>query len=353
MRKRRSSASRARKRFAGRYVNQPDVTGVLTVVAHDQVPATALDCTLDSQVGMTCTLLAVGLTFDLGQPGLGRAAPGGIPAQVADLQQAVSTLQMGAGTPVTCGPISQPGLYVLNQNLTASGSCLVIHTDSVTVDLRGFAITGNGSGSGVTDGGAARSATVIRNGTIASFDIGIDLGASTGTIVEHVRLVNDGLVAGRGSIVRGNTILQGGIVFGSGDVTGNIVSGSPGRGIEGGAGVVAGNTVSGSGDIGILIEGAGATISGNSVFLNHGGINAQTGNAILNNIVVANQGDGIASSPQNTVSGNTASTNTGRGIVVICPSNVLGNTAVGSGTPPNLSLITTFGACNTSNNLAP
>jgi hypothetical protein len=50
-----------------------------------------------------------------------------------------------------CQPISQPGSYVLTTNIVASGDCLVIAlgVDAVTIDLAGFSISGNGTGTGI------------------------------------------------------------------------------------------------------------------------------------------------------------------------------------------------------------
>ena len=43
-----------------------------------------------------------------------------------------------------CQSIDQPGSYKLVDNLHATGDCLVITTEGVTVDLAGFAMTGTG-----------------------------------------------------------------------------------------------------------------------------------------------------------------------------------------------------------------
>ena len=43
----------------------------------------------------------------------------------------------------TCQTISQPGSYELANNLTATGDCLVITADGVTIDLAGFSIVGS------------------------------------------------------------------------------------------------------------------------------------------------------------------------------------------------------------------
>ena len=50
--------------------------------------------------------------------------------------------------------------------LSAAGNCIVVGADSVTIDLGGFTITGNGTGNGITDAGQARKGVVARNGSI-------------------------------------------------------------------------------------------------------------------------------------------------------------------------------------------
>ena len=92
-----------------------------------------------------------------------------------------------APTPITaCGTLSSPGNYVLTGNLTASGDCLVIAADNVAIDLKGKTITGNGSGSGITDGDVDHPNAIITNGTIRNFDTGIDLEDSGGAIISNI-----------------------------------------------------------------------------------------------------------------------------------------------------------------------
>src|SRR5215467_11079290 len=62
-----------------------------------------------------------------------------------------------------CQTISQPGSYKLVNNLTATGDCIVITAQDVTLDLNGFEISGNGTGSAIV-GTGAQVRTVVRNG---------------------------------------------------------------------------------------------------------------------------------------------------------------------------------------------
>jgi hypothetical protein len=118
-----------------------------------------------------------------------------------------STPQAASGpqTIIACTTITKPGAYVLGQNLMATGDCLQIAADFVTVDFAGFTITGNGTGEGVTDNNAAHHGIVIRNGAIGKFRIGIFLFDTTGSIVEQMRVSDnqlDGIAMGSGNLVR-------------------------------------------------------------------------------------------------------------------------------------------------------
>jgi hypothetical protein len=80
--------------------------------------------------------------------------------------------------PVTiggCRTIDQPGSYQLVGNLTADGNCLVVTADGVTIDLGGFAITGNGTGTAIISKpkgtGIPPARTVVRNGDISHFAV--------------------------------------------------------------------------------------------------------------------------------------------------------------------------------------
>ena len=77
----------------------------------------------------------------------------------------------------TCETINQPGSYLLVRNLTATGDCLRINADFVTVDLAGFAIIGSGAGTAIQFVGPSpqtpRRGFAVRNGTISGFGTGI------------------------------------------------------------------------------------------------------------------------------------------------------------------------------------
>jgi parallel beta-helix repeat protein len=193
-----------------------------------------------------------------------------------------------------CTTISEPGAYELTRNLDATGDCLVIAADFVTIDLKGFRIAGNGSGRGITDANVAHFGIAIRNGTITNFQSGIELfggAGSTNSEIEQIRAVNN--VGGFGILVRDNSI-------------------------------VSGNTATGNTTAGIAV-GDNSIVSGN--------------NASRNKATGINVGIG------STISGNTASQNGGIGIFLSCPSSVVGNTAF-----DNATNIQDPGGCTRANN---
>jgi hypothetical protein len=86
---------------------------------------------------------------------------------------------------------------VLDRNLTASGDCIIIAADFVTLDLAGFVIRGEtrrrrpggiedgpviggSSGSAVTVAPEIFTGTVIRNGTITGLKNGVYMGLQPG-----------------------------------------------------------------------------------------------------------------------------------------------------------------------------
>ena len=72
-----------------------------------------------------------------------------------------------------CRPLGKAGeTYVLTANITAPGDCFTILADRITLDLAGHTVTGPGSATGVSDGIAARTSTVVKNGSVPGFGIG-------------------------------------------------------------------------------------------------------------------------------------------------------------------------------------
>jgi hypothetical protein len=217
----------------------------------------------------------------------------------------------GATAIAACQTISAPGSYVLANNLSA-GDCLVITggTDFVTIDLAGFSISGNGTGTGIitaVSGANPHRGIAVRNGSISNFRNGVDLDFAQGSIVEGLRVFGstlDGIHAF--GIARGNTVADnhsfGLLVFGT--VTGNYAAGN---------------------DIGIA---GGWTVTGNTAVRNRLGTSLSAGSTVI---------------------GNAAFNNTQIGFSVDCPSNLTDNTAIDN--PTNLTLNGT--TCHNEDNVAP
>jgi hypothetical protein len=71
-----------------------------------------------------------------------------------------------------CGTISQPGSYYVTQNLSTTGTCILVTANDVTIDLNGFILTGDGlNGNGIEINSV--SSVEVRNGTVGGFYIGI------------------------------------------------------------------------------------------------------------------------------------------------------------------------------------
>jgi parallel beta-helix repeat protein len=184
--------------------------------------------------------------------------------------------------------ITQPGLYELQDNLDAVGSCIIVQADFVTINLNGFRIRGNGTGSAIVEASVYRG-TSVRNGTVTNFENAISIG--TDATVDEVKsfdntnvgiLVRQGVV--RNSQAQGNLNNHGISVGGRSLVTGNIsrnnrsgISATHGSNIRG-------NTVSDNAVGGILTQGTGIVIADNAVFNNTSfGIGADCPSLVLGN----------------------------------------------------------------------
>jgi hypothetical protein len=211
-----------------------------------------------------------------------------------------------------CQTIDHPGSYKLVNNLRARGDCLVIRAQGVTLDLGGFAITGDGTGTAIKGkktqaGNIPQARTVVRNGDVSNFALATNL---SGT-VEGLRV----------------TFNNKGIFVPVGMVTGNTVQFNDSTAIEVADGVVTGNLVVANGT-GIIVEEA-AVITHNEVSGNKIGMDLTgTGNTVIGNVVDGNSEIGLR---------------------VGCPSNLSQNTAVGNGT----NLVLNGTGCRNDDNVIP
>jgi hypothetical protein len=177
-----------------------------------------------------------------------------------------------------CQTISEPGPYVLVNNLSfpgaTAGTCLLITADFVTIDLAGFHID-----VGVRGGGTAvkgNNGITVRNGSIAAVDAtGVALG--DGSIVEGLQIA----VVLHGNGISANGIVRDNTIIGSGGLGGQV-------GISNSTGVITHNYVAGLAGTGID-AGAGSTVIGNTSINNFVGIIAECPVNLTDNTAVNNR----------------------------------------------------------------
>jgi len=226
------------------------------------------------------------------------------PAQVMDIN--------------ACMTINKPGSYVLNRDLSSGSDCLTIFSSNVTIDLKGFSITGSPkAGNAVTDLGIGRQGVTVKNGRLANFAVGINLAASNAIRIENMDIADmvfDGLDGGRNAIVN-NTHASNygarGINLGDNAMVTN--SSADGAGPDGGFRGFYGITV------GMRALVSGSTAAGNHLV----GIDADVGAQLTNNNSIG---------PLNHYTGQFLPTlgNGFGGILVTCPGNLVGNMTNGS-----------------------
>jgi parallel beta-helix repeat protein len=252
----------------------------------------------------------------------------------------------GVGTKITSLPytISSPGFYYITKDLSCSGAHgIIISADNVTVDLMGFSLSGDGTGSydGIYMSGRAN--VEIRNGTVRNF--GLDGIHETSSVAKGHRVINirardngnRGInVLSKNSLVERCTSMGNGsygIVAGNGStITGNTCYTNSDYGIYAYSGVtVTGNTCYYNSSYGIYAN-TGATVTGNTCRDNEDhGIWASTGSTVTGNTCYSNDSDGIHTDIGATVTGNTCSSNDSDGIYANTGSTVTGNTCYGNG----------------------
>lgn len=210
--------------------------------------------------------------------------------------------------------------YVLVKNIfSPSRTCLTVTSSHITIDLRGFSISGDGSAVGISASVPVEGVT-IRNGTVKGFAVGVSL-AGPGNVVKDLHIDNNsdtGLFLGSGSLVQ-NVIAQGNRKFGIVVTTASTVKDSIAR--------FNGNNPASVG----LSVGPGSTVTGNTVSGSIGiGLFASLGSTVLGNTVLE--------------------TNPGFGMSVVCPSLVKNNTLTAS---TQANLIVTDETCLAFDNVAP
>ena len=239
-----------------------------------------------------------------------------------------------APTPIAaCGTLSTPGgNYFLTGNLSAAGNCLVIAADNVGIDLKGKTITGNGTGSGITDLGASFSFQIIENGKIRNFVNGINLSNSGEAIISNLdssHNTNDGIFIEEccntlNSVTTDNNGGTGIDIDSDDSSLSNIQANGNASGgifIASCCNTLVGSTVTKNTGIGVEMDGCCSFVIGSKIQKNSGdGIKlASDDNGVIKSSSSANGGDGIdfPSSTDNMVTASKSNGNAGTGIDMV------------------------------------
>ena len=199
----------------------------------------------------------------------------------AVLTMVLVSAAMAEATVITSLPytITKRGYYTINSNLKSARNGIVVNADNVTIDLKGYTISGSGTGNyfGIYMNG--RSNVEIRNGTVRDFVNGIYEDSADGNShrVINVRVfaTPDNAIYLKGS----NNLIEGctasfsagwGISAGDGSLLiGNIASNNGQSGIGAGSGsTVKNNTAFNNQWYGIRLEGY-SLIDGNTAYNNN------------------------------------------------------------------------------------
>ncbi len=107
---------------------------------------------------------------------------------------ALSSAHSLACTPIASVPftIAAPGTYCLAGDLSEStgGYAITVNADFVTIDFRGYSITGVGTHFGAGVHGFARRNVIVRNGSLRRFSDGIFFQQSFNIVVENMAVSN-------------------------------------------------------------------------------------------------------------------------------------------------------------------
>jgi Periplasmic copper-binding protein (NosD) len=93
------------------------------------------------------------------------------------------------GTPAMANPPCGSTVIAnltLTGDLVCAGNALTIGANAITIDLAGFKIVGNGTGTAITDTG--QGSLTVKNGTISGFAVGLGLNNVAGTAVSAMTI---------------------------------------------------------------------------------------------------------------------------------------------------------------------
>ena len=280
------------------------------------------------------------------------------PALVAAATVALLATGSGAGsstTPITtCGQVVTTNA-VLTQDLTCPASSgVIVGAAGITIDLKGFTLTGDRSPNhyGVLDGSYSR--VKIENGVVRNFYDGVDVSSANTVTVSNVvasgsvlagmficcgvgsSSINSSTVSGNG----GDGIIVGGL---SARIQSSNASGNADHGIEtsGGFASIRSSTASGNGGNGIYATGDNASIASSTASGNGSSGIVVVGNSaqIKSAAASGNAGIGIAVQGDSaSIGSSTASGNGNTGIGVIGSSAAIkGNLTDANGFPTGVS----------------
>jgi parallel beta-helix repeat protein len=283
-----------------------------------------------------------------------------------------------------CGTLTTAGNYFLTKNITATGTCIIVGSEGVSLDMKGFTITGNGTGDGISDGGGHFESMAIANGSIRNFDVGIGLDSSCCVVIRNVNASNNtetGILVGNccgtldaitanGNGTVGvmaldccftlNNIQASGNGGGGGIVSTNCcttisnstVTNNGGTGVSGTncCNFLVSSNVQHNGADGVSMSGCCNFVVGSTVAFNSSdGIHlTNSDNLVSGSNASANAGNGIfLETSDNQITNTTASGNQGAGASVGCPGAITGLTTKGNTGGP---LSTSGGTCTQLNN---
>ena len=110
----------------------------------------------------------------------------------------IATISLGVATAqgVRCGQVLTKST-VLSQNLYCQGTALYVGAHGITVDLKGYTVSGDGTGVGIRNDGFLPSGyngaggydrVTVRGGTIQHFDVGLVLGTTSSNSITNMTI---------------------------------------------------------------------------------------------------------------------------------------------------------------------
>jgi parallel beta-helix repeat protein len=180
-----------------------------------------------------------------------------------------------------CTNITVAGYYTLNTSISGiNGDCFEIKVDNVTLDFKGYSITGNGNGSGVFSDG--RDDLVVKNSYIYNFYRGIyffsgpDRAIIINNTIKNQTYAGIGIVGSENSTVIDNTIENASYAVYFNTDTRSIVKNNRVLNSEkgvyisnyygGGSSIAYNNTIINMTHAGVYVEGNSTNVTGNTIY---------------------------------------------------------------------------------------